>query len=123
MSTLGEKIDRLAELRDARRELAEQDKPLKEEFNKLEQEVLDALYAQDLPAALGRKARATRSEQIYANPTTSYEEVFEWAKENDAFYIFKKSLNSAPLRELSDMGQLPDCITLGKKVTLNLRKT
>lgn len=102
---LGDKIERMATLREEKRQLNAQISEINEEYNDLEAAILDELDQQGTRMSGSSRHRVGISEQTVPN-VTDWEAVHEWAKNHDALYVFERRLASAPWRELHDGGQL-----------------
>ena len=104
--TQGAIIDRMFELREARKEIARQDKDLKEEFDQLEWRLIQNLDEQESTRGGGKLATAAISESISPN-IADWSIVCETAKERDMMHLFQRRLNSAAWQELMQMDGAP----------------
>jgi trimethylamine:corrinoid methyltransferase-like protein len=118
---LGAKIEQLAVLRDKKKELNNELKEVDEQFKALEQEVMHDLDEQGLAFSGGHTHRVTISEQSV--PTVDdWHAVEQWAKDNDALYLFQRRLSATAWRELQDAGELVPGTTPFVQRSLSLRK-
>jgi len=120
--TIGSTIDRMFKIREQRAELAKQDKELKTEFDELEIQLIGMLDTQDAMMSRGRLASATITEDTY--PTDiDWDQVIEYIRENDAFHLLQRRLNTAPWRELLEIEGAPvPGTTPYTRRTISLRK-
>jgi hypothetical protein len=120
-TTLGDKIEALAQLRDRKRELNQELKDVNEEYQMLEAQVLDELDQQGTQFAGSSRHRATISEQTVPS-VTDWDAFYDYVRENDALYLFERRVASAPWRELVESGeQVPGTEPFTRR-TLSLRK-
>jgi hypothetical protein len=101
--TIGYIIDEMYRIREQRREIAKQDKDLKEHFDNLEGELIKVMDEQQTLRSGGQLASAVISTDVYPN-VTDWDTVYDYIKENDAFHLLKRQINAAPWRELFELG-------------------
>jgi hypothetical protein len=103
--SLNDKITRMKSLRDSYRHLDAESKALKEEYKEIEALVMAVLYETEMTNAGNDVASVSMSEEdVPSVDAVHWEEVREWLVENDYNECFPKKLNSAPVRELWNMG-------------------
>ena len=119
--TLGTLIDALQELREQKRQLEEQIKPITKRMEEIQSDVIKLMQDQGTPKASGTKASASVAEAVV--PTVKdWTAVEAFIKENDAFYLMERRVSSAAYRELRQMigDEIPG-IEPFNRITLNLR--
>jgi len=119
--TIGSIIDQMYELRKKREELSKEDKKLKAEWDDLEKQLLAAMDTQDTIKSTGKRATAIVSESVVPN-VKDWDQVWNYIKENDAFHLVQRRMNSAPWRELHDLGDTIPGTEAFTKREINLRK-
>jgi hypothetical protein len=119
--TLGDKINRLEELKLERAEIARTDKDLKAEYDDLEAQVLAQLKEYGITQSRGTLATATISE-ITVPTIESWDKFEQYVKDNDAFYMLEKRVSGASFRELIAQGETIPGLKPFVKTSLSLRK-
>jgi hypothetical protein len=100
---LGELIDHMLAIRDARKDLDKQSADLKQEYDELEQMLLTRLDEEDTTQGRSKTATATVSQMLI--PTIEdWEKFEEYVKDNDAFYMLQRRVAAAAFRELNAQG-------------------
>ena len=121
-TTTGGIIDALFEIREQRRELARQDKALSEEADTLERLLMERLDAEETTKAAGRAASVSVSEEVVPN-IDDWEAFYGYVRDNDAFHLLQRRINTAAWRETAELdGMPPQGTTPFTKRKLNLRK-
>lgn len=118
---LGDKIEALAVLRDRKKELNADLKVINEEYEDLELQIMDALDQQNMLFAGGSRHRATISENVVPN-VTDWDQLHEYAKENDALYLFERRVATSAWRELEESGEHVPGTEPFTRRSLSLRK-
>jgi hypothetical protein len=102
---IGEKIDRLYELRNKANKLLRDGKKLKKSCTELESEIVNQLRHDELTGARGRIANFSMASENVPN-VTDWPSVYDYIKDSNDFSILKKSVNSLVWRELLESGEL-----------------
>lgn len=113
--SLGAMIDRMAELRAQRRDLTKEVDELTKQMAGLEEMIIAKLDSEDLGSSRGRTATATISEDVVPQ-IEDWDQVYEYIKENDAFYLLQRRMTVTVYRELIEAGgELPGVNPLKKR--------
>jgi hypothetical protein len=114
-------LNRIADIRDERRELANQDKQLKEEFDTLKSVVIAKLNEQGVTRASNDRITATLTKTLV--PQVHDRSVVEqWIYDNEGLYLMKFELKAAAYRELLNAGTEIPGTSPFEKIDVNLRK-
>lgn len=100
VKTLGSLIDSAFELREKRRALAEQDKLLVEQFEAVQQEIMDRLDAEGTDKASSKKATVSISSNVVAN-VEDWDAFHAFIKKTGFFHLLQRRVSDAAYRELS----------------------
>ncbi len=100
--TLGQLIDTLNAIRQARRKLAEEDSKLASEFSEVEAQVKDRLIAEETDKATGRTATVSLSRVTVAS-VTDWELVYALIKKTGAFHLLHRRVSDPAFRELYEL--------------------
>jgi len=119
--TIGYLVDRLFTVREERREIAKQDKELKDEYDRLEALLLEAMDEQQTLKSGGLTASAVISTDIHPN-VTDWDRVYEYLLGTESFHLLQRRINAAPWRELYESGELIPGTEPFTKRTISLRK-
>ena len=94
-------INRLWELREAKRALAEQEKQLDEEFNDLKKYLINNLRADQLNSLATDRARVTLTQRKAAKliPETGWDDFIEYVAANHAFHLLHKQAAATACQE------------------------
>ena len=94
IETVGGLIDELFLLREQRRNLAETDKTLRDQYAELEARLIAALDLQETTQARGRSATATLNEEELAT-VVDWSQVHDSIRSQNAFHLLQRRINSA----------------------------
>ena len=120
--TVGGLIDELFLIREQRRKLAETDKDLREQYSELEVRLIAALDLQETTQARGRSATATLNEEELAT-VIDWDQVHEYIRNQNAFFLLQRRINSAAWREAAaERGEPIPGTTVFKRRTIALRR-
>ena len=120
--TVGGLIDDLFLLREQRRKLAETDKSLQAQYAELEARLIAALDLQETTQARGRSATATLNEEELAT-VIDWDQVHEYIRNQNAFFLLQRRINSAAWREAAaERGEPIPGTTVFKRRTIALRR-
>lgn len=122
VATTADLMNRMFDIRDQRREIAAQDKALKEEADGLEETLLMRMREQGSTRVSNKRGTAIISEVIVPS-VDDWDAVTEYIKENDAMFLLTKKIASAAYRELIESGQEVPGVRPVTKVDINLRAT
>ena len=118
--TIGSLIDKLHAVREKRRKLVEQDKPLAKEEEELKELVLATLAANDTDKASSKKATASISYVTVAN-VKDWDAFYAFVKKTGYFHLFQRRVTDTACRELWEQGkQIPGLQPFTKR-KLNIR--
>ena len=118
--TLGSIIDRMSELREERRTLAEEDKKLKSEYDQLELSLIEALDKQGMVKGTGKVAGASVSENVVANKT-DWMATMAWIAKTKNFQLVQQRISDPAYRELRALGKTIPGLEDFTKRSINLR--
>lgn len=119
--TLGQLIDDLKIRRDQIRDLQKTTDAAKEEYERLEREVMTKLNENGLTNSRSNLAIATITEQTVAN-VTDWDVFMEYVFQNDARHLLQRRIASrAALEEIEDNGEAIPGLSLTKLTKLGLR--
>ncbi len=97
--TIGSVIDKMKAIAVKRAELSAKDKPLKEEYDKLEVELIALMRAQNTAKGKSQSVEATL--KISLRPKiTDDAALWKFVKKNDYFHLYYRRLNSTAYEEL-----------------------
>lgn len=121
MKNIGQLIDYDFELREKIRELGKKVDALKEEREKVEKQILEAMDEQTLPRASGTKATASVIEQVVGH-VQDWDRFYGFITRTKAFHLLERRIASAPYREeLKARGKpIPGVVPYTKR-TIGLR--
>ena len=119
---LGVMIDLLAQIRDERRELKEQDKALVAQAESLQDEVIKRMDEEGTPKFSGLGATASITEQEIWN-ISDFDAFSEFIIANDAVYLLQRRPAQSAITELQKEGTEVPGLNKFTKRGLNLRKT
>lgn len=112
---LGKIIDEMKRLRDIKRDLNSQIKDLDEEYEELKTMFLQRMDAEGTTQSRGHTASATVTENIVPN-VKDWDAVEAYIRENDAFYMMQRRINTGAYKELIEAGEeLPGIETFTKR--------
>lgn len=118
---LSDKINRLYELRERKRELNEQTKEIDAEFTKLETQVIQQLHEDNTPKVSSSVATASLSEQTVAQ-VIDWDAFYQHVLDHSAFYLMERRIANVAFRELHQAGEKVPGLEPYTKVSLKLRK-
>jgi vacuolar-type H+-ATPase subunit H len=102
--SIGQLIDRMDEIRDAKRKLAEQEKVLTDEYNTVKQELLERFDKEGMEKATGTRASASASKVVVAN-VVDYEKFCAYVKKTGHFHLFQRRISDPAFRELYEISK------------------
>jgi hypothetical protein len=122
--TIGEKIDKLHQLREAKRVLTKQIEELEAEFDGMKESVLVDLDGQHLDQGRGKLASCTV--KIITVPNVQdWDKVFAYVHKTKHFHLFERRVSSSAFQELLELNGEKKMLDAGiapfKKKNLNLR--
>lgn len=115
-------IDRLAQLRDEKREITRREKDINAEMEAIRERVFATMEELGLEKATGTLASASVSEQELVS-FEDFDAFDDYVKEHGATYLFQRRPAQAAILELLKAGEEVPGIRRFKKRDLNLRKT
>ena len=118
--SLGQLIDGMQENRELRRELEEQVKVLKADFDAMESEAILRLNDQNLSNARGGKATVSVKSSVVPN-VKDRDAFLAYVYDNNALHLLTGAPSTPACRELFLAGELIPGLEPFTKVTLNLR--
>lgn len=118
--TTSQITNRMLLIRDAKRTLAQQEKPLDDEYKILEETLITKLNQEESLGTKTAYGSATLTEQDI--PIIEDQEIFnEFVMTNKTLYLLQNRLNSKACLELENMGELPPGLKILKKQKIALR--
>lgn len=122
LGPIGPTIDKLNDLREAKRKLEDQVKVIEGEYSELEIQLMEKMTAEGTDKGAGKKASASISSSVVGN-VTDWELFNGYIKKTGYFHLFQKRLSDASVRELFEQGKkIPGCEPFTKR-RLNLRSS
>lgn len=119
--TLGELTDERDQLRERKRQLNAGLKAVDAMLKENEQAMLDALDEQGVEATRVNGVSISISEQVV--PTVeNWDQVYDYIRQHDAFYLLQRRMNTGPYKELLDMGEELPGVTPFTKRSINMTK-
>lgn len=120
MKTVGDKIDRLAQLRDEKRALEEQVKAKDEEITDLEEKLMAQMDKENITKSTGQHATVSISSSV--RPTiTDWDAFYAYISKNKFFHLLERRPSAAACRELFETkGSIPGAVPYTQR-RLNLR--
>lgn len=115
-------IAELTEVRDERRRIAKRDKELVEKFRSLEMEMIVRLEEQGMTKASTDVGTASITEEVLPQ-VVDWEALYEYIRDNDAFYLIQKRPATSAFRELFQSGQPTPGVEKYTKKSISLRKS
>ena len=120
LAPIGPTIDKLNDLREAKRKLEAQIKTIEEEYDELETQLFAKFDAEGTNRGNGKNASASVSSSVVGN-VTDWDKFNAFVKKTGFFHLFQKRLSDAAVRELFEQGKkIPGCEPFTKR-RLNLR--
>lgn len=120
LGPIGPTIDKLNDLREAKRKLEAEVKKIEEQYSELEEQLMEKMAAEGTDKGSGKNASASISSSVVGN-VTDWEKFNGFVKKTGYFHLFQRRLSDAAVRELFDQGKkIPGCEPFTKK-RLNLR--
>lgn len=118
--TVGSLIDKLDDLREKKRKIDEQLKLVENDYNTLQQTLIERLQQEGMDKASGKKATVSLSSTIVAN-TTDWDALCKYVKRTGYFHLFQRRISDPAFRELLETkGKVPG-LEAFTKVKLNHR--
>ncbi len=100
-SSIGSRLDKMSDIREERRTLAETDKTLKAEYDTIETGLIETLDAEGMTKATGNKAGGSLSTIVVANKL-DWEMFCEWARKTKNMHMFQQRVSDPAYRELRE---------------------
>lgn len=120
--TIAEVGERMRDVRDERRRIAEQDKLLNEEWYALEGILMAKLDDQGMKRVTVEDVGTfTITETVVPN-VSDWDEFYEYVLEQRAPHMFQRRVSTAAFRELHDAGESVPGVDAYNKRTISLRK-
>lgn len=121
-TNIGTIIDSMHAIREQKRELNAQIKYLDASYEELKTKLLEKMDSEGMLQSKSNLATATITTTVVPQ-VEDWDAVFDYVKQNDAFYLLQKRINSGPYRELLQMDeQLPGTKPF-TKVDISLKTT
>ena len=121
--TLGEKIDKLFEIREAKLKAAELVTNIGNEFDAVQKDIIAHMKTEDVRAAKGLKATASVGLK-FVSSVEDIEKFVKWIVKNEKFYFIQKRTSSGAVKEMYEStNKLPPGTTSYTEPKLNLRRT
>ncbi len=102
--SIGQLIDRLDEVREAKRELAAKEKLLTDEYNMIKLELLERFNKEGMEKATGVRASASTSKVIVAD-IVDYDKFCGYVKKTGYFHLFQRRISDPAFRELYELSK------------------
>ena len=118
--TIGELADLSVELRNQSREFERKKKDLDAQRKSIEGIIISKMGEADVTQMATGNASLTVGEKKVANPA-DWDDIYEYIKENDAFYLIQRRLSSKAIVELIEDGNEVPGVTLYTEPTLSIR--
>lgn len=118
---IAQQIDRLFNIREAKRELAEEMKLLDEQYAAVEAALIEALNGQGIPSARSTLATATVTSAVMPN-VKDWTAFHEYIRDHDALYLLERRPSVVACRELFQAGETLPGVEPYEKVGLSLTK-
>lgn len=120
-TSLNDIINKAYEIREQRSELARRDKLLKEEFDVLKIQIMEALDEQGLQLGRADKATASITEEEYPS-IVDWDQFTEHLTNEGAFHLINRAIGVRAWREVHQAGESIPGVAATKKRDLSLRK-
>jgi hypothetical protein len=119
---LGQKIDKLFELREEKYKQKEKVSEIQKEFDQIQAEVISRMENEDLEKAAGDKATATLGTGFYPS-VEDIEKFVRWITRNKKFEFIQKRVSKGAAQEMLDStNKLPPGVKSYNEAKLNLRR-
>ncbi len=118
--TLGAATDTLWALREKKRAIDAQLKPVEEEIKAMEQVIFELLDAQDTRKAEGKHAAVSINESVVCN-VDDWEALWPYIAKNKFFHLIQKRVSDPGMRELWALGKTVPGAQPFTKRTLSLK--
>lgn len=115
-------IAELVEVRNERRQIALRDKELVEKYRSLEMEMIVRLEEQGMTKASTDTGTASITETVLPQ-VVDWEALYEYIRDNDAFYLLQKRPATSAFRELFQSDQPTPGVEQYTKKSISLRKS
>lgn len=102
--SIGQLIDRMDEIREAKRKLSEQEKTLSTEYETVKLELIKRLEGEGMEKATGKRASAGISKVVVAN-ITDYDKLTAYVKRTGHFHLFQRRISDPAFRELFELSK------------------
>lgn len=117
---IGPTIDKLNDLREAKRKLEAQVSEIEGQYKDLEEALMDKLEAEGSDKGSGKHASASITRNVVGN-VTDWDKLNAYVKKTGYFHLYQKRLSDPAVRELFEQGKkIPGCEPFTKR-RLNLR--
>lgn len=116
---IGPTIDKLDDLREAKRKLMTQVDELDNQYRELEEALMDKFEAEGSDKGSGKHASASITRSVVGN-VTDWDALNAYVKKTGYFHLYQKRLSDPAVRELFEQGKkVPGCEPFTKR-RLNL---
>jgi hypothetical protein len=118
---LGDKIDRMFDLREQKRLLTDQIKEIDEEYNEIRDALMGQMTELGTETARATLAQATLTQAVV--PTVKdWDELYQYIKDNDALYLLERRPSVGAFRELFQGGEQIPGVEPYTKFDVSLRR-
>lgn len=120
LGPIGPTIDKLNDLREAKRALEAKIKVIEEEYGVLEEQLLAKFEAEGTDKGSGKNATASVTRSI-VGAVSDWDAFNAYVHKNKFYHLYQRRLSDPAIRELFEQGKkIPGCAPFEKK-RLNLR--
>lgn len=116
-----ELINRLYELREKKREIEKDLKPIEAEIESLRADLVTRFLEEKSQGSFTDVATATLTETTVCS-VTDWDAFYQYVKDNDAFYLLQRRVSNPAWLELHKAGETPPGTTDFTKMDVSLRK-
>lgn len=102
--SIGQLIDRMDELREAKRALAEKEKVIQAEYDLIKLQLIERLDKEGMEKATGQRASAGVSRIVVANIVDDAK-LFAYIKKTGHFHLFQRRISDPAFRELYELSK------------------
>lgn len=120
---MGDKVDLLRELREARAQLEKRSDIIKAQYQQVEQALLEQLEEAGCSSTSSTQASASISESVVAQ-VTDWDSFYEYIRDNNYFHLLQRRVSDPSVRELFEKeGAVPGVVPYVKrKIHLTAKK-
>jgi hypothetical protein len=102
--SIGQLIDRMDEIREAKRALAVQEKALNAQYESTKAELLERFGKEGMNKATGLRASASQSSTVVAE-IKDFDELCKYVKKTGHFHLFQRRISDPAFRELYELSK------------------